>query len=174
MTAATGPSEYLKSAVLTATPEQLQLMLYDGAIRFMLKAQDAIRAKDRETSFHALDRAQSIVLELNNGLRREANPELVDQIIGLHMFVYRRLIAANIEQDLTALDEALTILRHQRETWALVMQKIAEARAELAAGASSQAGPAPAPQPEGVTAPRPTSGFVADGETSASGFVAEA
>lgn len=175
MTAATGPGEYLKSAVLTATPEQLQLMLYDGAIRFMLKAQDAIRARDRETSFHALDRAQSIVLELNNGLRREAAPELVDQIVGLHMFVYRRLIAANIEQDLTALDEALTILRHQRETWLLVMQKVADARAEFAAAAAaagSQSLPTPAAPPVGATGPRSATGFVAD--SGASGFVAEA
>jgi flagellar biosynthetic protein FliS len=141
----------------------------------MLKAQDAIRAKDREASFHALDRAQSIVLELGNGLRREANPELVDQIVGLHMFVYRRLIVANMEQDLTALEEALSILRHQRETWVLLMQKVTEARAGFAPGdPATQGRPLTAPRPEGAPAAASTSGFVADNAAGSSGFVAEA
>jgi flagellar biosynthetic protein FliS len=42
---------YLRDAVLTATPEQLQLMLYDGCIRFALQARDAIEKTDYETSY---------------------------------------------------------------------------------------------------------------------------
>ncbi|UCG17857.1 MAG: flagellar protein FliS, partial [Phycisphaerales bacterium] len=44
------PNSYLRNAVMTATPEQLHLMLYDGAIRFTLQARDAIEARDYEGS----------------------------------------------------------------------------------------------------------------------------
>ncbi len=122
------PQEYLRSAVLTASPEQLQLMLYDGAIRFALQGLDALKAADREAAFNALDRAQQIVIELTNGLNRSANPELADQMVALHNFIFRRLVKANVDADLGALEEALRILRHQRETWQLVIERVSALR----------------------------------------------
>lgn len=121
---ADGSKQYLRNAVLTATPEQLQLMLFDGAIRYAARGQEAIAAKDIEGMFNALDRAQRIVLQLSAGLRREANPQLVDQMTALCDFVYRRLIDANMKRDAEAVDDALRILRHQRETWVLLMEKV--------------------------------------------------
>jgi flagellar biosynthetic protein FliS len=64
------------------------------------------------------------MLELANGLRRDANPELVDQMTSLYGFVYRRLVEANMQRDAAAVEDALKILRHQRETWTLVIEKI--------------------------------------------------
>lgn len=154
MSYAANPSqEYLKNAVLTATPEQLQLMLYDGAIRFATRGAEAIRAKDREAAFNALERAQLIVLELNAGLRRDVNPELADRMGALYNFVYRRLIEANIHQDEAAIDDALRILRYQRETWVLLMEKLQKE----APAAAARATPAVAPDAEAV------SRFVAEG-----------
>ena len=72
--------EYLKNAVMTAPPEQLQLMLFDGAIRFTLRGQDALHNKDFEGAFNGFDRAQRIVLQLIAGLKPEVNPELVEQM----------------------------------------------------------------------------------------------
>jgi flagellar protein FliS len=115
---------YLRSAVLTATPEQLQLMLYDGAIRFATQAREAMHGKRLDESCELLLRAQRIVLELQNGLRREVNPTLCDQLEALHQFVYRRLIDANTVRDEDAIDDALRILRHQRETWALLLDRL--------------------------------------------------
>jgi flagellar protein FliS len=116
--------EYLKSAVMTASPEQLQLMLLDGAIRFTLRGKEALEKDDIEGAFTGFERAQRIVLELNNGLRREVNPELVDRMAALYDFVFRRLIDANIHRETQAADDALRILRHQRETWALLIEKL--------------------------------------------------
>ena len=116
--------EYLKNAVMTARSEQLHLMLLDGAIRFATRGLEAIRAADIEACFNALERAQRITLELANGLRRDANPELVDQMTSLYGFVYRRLVEANMQRDAAAVEDALKILRHQRETWTLVIEKI--------------------------------------------------
>ena len=118
--------EYLKNAVLTATPEHLQMMLYDGAIRFTLRGKEALEAKDFESAFNGFERAQRIVLELNNGLRREVNPALVDQMSALYDFIYRRLIEANVHQDRDAADDAVRILKHMRETWSLLLSKLSE------------------------------------------------
>ena len=85
----------------------------------------AIRAADIEACFNALERAQRITLELTNGLRRDANPELVDRMSSLYNFVYRRLVEANMQRDAEAVEDALKILRHQRKTWTLVIEKIA-------------------------------------------------
>lgn len=118
--------EYLKNVILTASPEQLQVMLLDGAIRFATRGKEALQKKDYEGAFNGFERAQRIVLELNNGLRREVNPQLVDQMTALYDFIYRRLIDANIHREPAAADDALRILRHQRETWALLIEKLSK------------------------------------------------
>ncbi len=117
--------EYLKGAVTSASQEQLHLMLLDGAIRFATRGVEAIQARDAEAIYNAMDRAQRIVLELINGMRREVNPELVDRMTSLYNFVYRRLVDATLHRDPGAVEDALRILRHERETWALLIDKLA-------------------------------------------------
>ena len=96
---------YLRDAILTATPEQLQLMLYDGAIRFCLHARDAIERKDFEESFNKLTRAQNIILEMQNGLNYDVNRELCERVSSIYSFLYRRLVDANLHRDVAAIDE---------------------------------------------------------------------
>ena len=64
-----GANQYLRTKVLTATPEQLQLMLYDGAIRFAEQARLALQKKDFEGSYNGISRAQKIIAELSCALR---------------------------------------------------------------------------------------------------------
>lgn len=136
-------SEYLRNAVMTAPPEQLQMMLYDGAIRFARQAREALHAGDLTTSCEKLIRAQQIVMELQNGLRPEVNPELCAQVGGLYTFVYNRLVAANLKRDVGKLDEALQILEHLRETWRLLLEKLRETPPSPAVrGSSGDAGQA--------------------------------
>ena len=131
--------EYLRSAVMTATPEQLQMMLYDGAIRFARQGREALAQRDYETSCEKLIRAQQVVAAMESGLRPDVNPELCAQMASLYGFVYNRLVDANLKHDVTAVDEALRILDHQRETWKLLMDKI---RSERPTGAPAPANPA--------------------------------
>jgi flagellar protein FliS len=123
---------YLRNAVMTATPEQLQLMLYDGAIRFVMQGRDAIEQKDFEKIYNSLSRAQAIVLEMQRGLRREVNPELCDRMSAIYSFLYRKLVDASVNRSLPDVDDVLRILRYQRETWVMLIKKVAETRAESA------------------------------------------
>lgn len=125
---ANASGEYLRQAVLTATPEQLHLMLYDGAIRFARQGRAAIEAKDWEQCCEKLLRAQRIILEMKNGLRPDVQPELCERMAQLYDFVYWRLVAANTQHEVKFIDEALQILDHQRETWRLLCDKVRQAQ----------------------------------------------
>ena len=125
-----GDNPYLRNAVMTARPEQLQLMLYDGAIRFASQAREAIEKREIENSFNLLTRAQNIVREMENGLRHEVAPEICAQMASLYRFVFSRLVDANVNKDVQAVDDALKVLRHQRETWAILADKIQKAQSD--------------------------------------------
>lgn len=128
-----GAQNYLRTKVLTATPEQLQLMLFDGAIRFGEQARVALVARNFEQSFKALVKMQKIITELNSGLRPDVHPQLCDKLRAIYNYVYRKLIDANVKHNIEALDESLKLLKYQRETWAMLMDKLGKEKAAHAA-----------------------------------------
>lgn len=125
---------YLRNAVLTATPEQLQLMLYDGAIRFALQGKDALLANDYEQSFEKLTRAQHIIIEMKKGLNFEVNPDLCRRVDGLYTFLYNKLVDACVLRVPGFVDDAVRVLRIERETWRILCDKVAELRRDEAGG----------------------------------------
>lgn len=126
-------NQYLRAKVLTATPEQLQLMLYDGAIRFAEQAKVALQKNDFEGSYNGISRAQKIIAELSSSLRHKMAPELCGKLASLYNFVYRKLIEANTDHKIESLDDALAILRYQRETWAMLLDQLGKKKAAEAA-----------------------------------------
>jgi flagellar protein FliS len=120
---------YLRDAVMTATPEQLQLMLYDGCIRYATQAREAIERKDYETSYDKLTRAQHIILEMQNGLNYEVNRGLCERVASIYNFLYRKLVDASVRRDVDAIDDALRVLRIERETWQILVDKVNKVRA---------------------------------------------
>ena len=123
-------NEYLKTKVLTASPEELQMMLYDGAIRFCEQARQALLDQDIEKSFHLLTRAESIIMEMCTAMREEIAPETCAQMRGLYIFCYEKLVTANMKKDIDALDEALKVIRHMRETWTMLIKKLKEEQSQ--------------------------------------------
>jgi len=119
---------YLRDSVLTASPEQLQLMLYDGCIRFAQQGRDALEEKDYERSYERLTRAQHIIIEMRNGLNHEVNPELCDRVASIYGFLYRKLVDACVNRDVQAIDDALKVLRIERETWHILVEKVNKVR----------------------------------------------
>lgn len=117
---------YLRTKVMTASPEELRMMLYEGAIKFCRQARQALEQADFDTSYTSLSRAEKIVLELSSSLRREHAPDLCDKLSALYIYIYRRLVDANTQRAIKPLDEAIELLEYQRDTWRLLMDKLAE------------------------------------------------
>jgi len=116
---------YLKTKIMTASPEELRLMLFDGAIRFASQARAGIREQNHETSFDNIMRAQKIVLELSTSLNHEVDPELTEKLSALYTYIYRLLVDANMQHRVEPLDEAIKLLEFERETWRMLMRKLA-------------------------------------------------
>ena len=133
MNANVAQQNYLRTKVLTATPEQLQLMLYDGALRFGEQARVALQERRFEDSYKLISKVQKIIAELSVTLKPEVAPEMCKKLAALYTFVYRKLIEANIEHELAPMDEAINILRYQRETWALLLDQLGKKKAAAAA-----------------------------------------
>jgi|SRR5665213_1116321 len=124
---------YLRTRVFTATPEQLQMMLYDGAIRFTEAGKVAIAKKDWEATYLNLSRAQKIITELTAGLKPTIAPDICARLASLYNFIYRKLVDASLNHTIESAEEALQLLRYQRETWAMLMEKLGKQKAGDAA-----------------------------------------
>ena len=123
---ASAPNPYLKTKIMTASPQELRLMLYDGAIKFCHQAQKALAQEDFEDSYNALMRAQKIVLELSTSLNFDAAPQLCDKLSALYTYIYRLLVDANIGRKAEPIDEALELLEYERQTWMMLIEKLAQ------------------------------------------------
>ncbi|MCZ6834432.1 MAG: flagellar export chaperone FliS [Planctomycetota bacterium] len=119
------PNAYLKTKVMTASPADLRLMLLDGAIKFAQQGQKGLVEKNFEAVYNGITRCQKIILEMVNNLNAEADPELCTRLSGLYTFMYTRLIDASTEKDASIMDEVIKLLRFERETWQMLMDKLA-------------------------------------------------
>ena len=118
-------NSYLKTKILTASPQELRLMLYEGAIKFCHQAQQAVTDKNIEESYNCLMRAQKIVLELSTSLNHEVAPELCERLSALYAYIYRLLVDANLQKQVGPIDEAQQLLEYERETWKMLLEKVA-------------------------------------------------
>ena len=116
---------YLKTKIMTASPEELRLMLYDGALKFCRQAKMSLEKKNFEDSYNNLMRAQKIVLELSTSLNHDADPQLCQRLSALYTYVYRLLVDANMKRESGIVDEAIKLIEYERETWQMLMKKLA-------------------------------------------------
>ena len=112
---------YKRQQIMTATPEALTLMLYNGCLRFMTESREAIEKKDYEQANTSLQKAQNIISEFRITLKMEY--EIAQQLLPLYNYVYDRLVEANLRSDVTKIDEARDIITELRDAWAQAMKK---------------------------------------------------
>ena len=124
---------YLRNQVLSAKPEELRLMLFDGAIRFLNQGRKGLEAKDFDVSYTNISKAQKIVLELSNSLNPSVMPEVTEKLSALYTYIYRLLVEASTTRETKPLDEATRLLKYERETWAMLIEKAAAEPAESGA-----------------------------------------
>lgn len=113
--------QYQQNSINTASPEELTLMLYNGAIKFMNLGKHHIENKNIEQANNAIKRAQDIIHELNNTL--DMNYEISHNLRSIYTFVLEKLIDANIKKDVKFLEEALPLIEEIRDTWKEAMRE---------------------------------------------------
>ncbi|HBQ25186.1 MAG TPA: flagellar export chaperone FliS [Syntrophomonas sp.] len=114
---------YKKTTVETAAPGKLLLMLYDGAIRNIDNAKEAIRQKDINMAHNQIIKAEDIVLELTASLNMDY--EVSNHLSRLYEYLHYQLVQANLEKDIQKLNEVREFLADLRNTWEEAMKKTA-------------------------------------------------
>jgi flagellar protein FliS len=111
---------YKQSSVLTASPAQLVVMLYDGARRFLHQAAAALRDGRQGTADERLRRAEDIISELLATLDHERGGEISSRLQGLYTFMLAELNRARLERSADRVDWTREQLTELREAWAQV------------------------------------------------------
>jgi flagellar protein FliS len=132
-------AEYLRTRVLSASPEELRLLLLEGAIKYITQGRAGLEKKDFEASYNGLSAGRNIVMELLTTIRPDPNPELAANVQALYTYMYKLLVEGGHEKDLSKLDTVIGLLEYERETWVLLIQKLAAER-----GVVAKIAPAPA------------------------------
>ena len=114
-------AQYNNSKILTASPAELTLMLYEGAIKFCNIAIVGIEHKDVEKAHNNIMKTQRIIEEFQITLNHDY-PVAKDFDV-VYSYLLRRLVEANIKKDKEILEEVLMHLRTMRDTWKEVMRR---------------------------------------------------
>jgi flagellar protein FliS len=112
--------EYRKGAVNGASPVQLIIMLYDGALRNMEAGKHAIKEKDLQRQNLYLQKAQKIVMELMSCLDMKAGEDVAKNLLALYTYVLNQLIQANVHDDVVPVDRSMKVFSDLRESWVQV------------------------------------------------------
>ena len=110
-------NQYQQNQIRTASPEQILLMLYDGAIRFTERAITGIEENKPELRRSGISRAIAIITEFSDSLDHEIGGEIAEGLDALYSFMVRELISCNIDNDLEKLKVVKKLLLELRQTW---------------------------------------------------------
>ena len=119
-TASNPSAAYRQQSVMTASPGQLVVMLYDGALRFLLQASILMRADDTPGCDAKLRRAEAIIDELHATLDKDRGGVIASRLEGIYVFCKRHLIEARIQRDAGMIDKVAELLGDLREAWAQI------------------------------------------------------
>ena len=110
------PQAYRESSVLTASPEQLVVMLYDGDGRFLRQAEAALAEGAYEHAHDRLNRGEAIIDELLATLDMSVG-EIAERLQALYLFFKEHLMGARLNQDAAKIDEVARLMRELRSAW---------------------------------------------------------
>jgi flagellar secretion chaperone FliS len=119
MTTVATPNAYKESAVLSAPPEMLVVMLYDGARKFLFQAGVAMREGKIELTNRKLRRVEDIIQHLRDALDMDQG-EIPANLESIYVFCLRQLRQARFEKDPAALEHMSSLLGQLREAFATI------------------------------------------------------
>jgi flagellar protein FliS len=131
---------YRANAVLTASPGQLVLMLYDGALKALAIAREGFAQPEEDISRiqiinTQLMKAQAILSELQSGLNMEAGGDFARTMYRLYDYHNSRLVEANIRKQVEPVIEVERLVRELRDAWAqMLTQQVDSASVERVRG----------------------------------------
>ena len=112
---------YKRQQIMTATPEALTLMLYNGCLKFIDEGIQSVKDEKWEDANTSLQKAQNIISEFRITL--DMDYDISKQLMPLYNYTYDRLVEGNIKSDVAMLEEAKGIIKELRDAWAQAMKK---------------------------------------------------
>ena len=109
--------QYRQTQIATTPKEQILLMLYDGAVRFLRQAKEGFAEKDIEKIHNNIIKVQNIITEFESTLDMKNGGEFAQNLYALYEFMYRQLVEANIRKNENALDIVIKHMTELRDTW---------------------------------------------------------
>lgn len=113
---ATAQQAYRDSSILTAPPERLVVMLYDGANRFLIQAATAMRSADLTLTNDRLRRAEAILQELRATLDMSVG-EVAVNLDSIYSFCQRLLLEARLQREASKIEHVAKLLTELRDAW---------------------------------------------------------
>ncbi len=113
---------YLRSKILNASPMELIMILYEGAIASCARARELFGAKQRSETCDALIRAQNMIRELRNSLDMSRG-EIAQGLYRLYGYMIQRLVEANVQRKRENVDEVVRMLTELKQTWTEAVEK---------------------------------------------------
>ena len=121
MSYAKASQKYTEAAVLSASPAQLVVMLYDGAIRFMQQGAVALGQDQLSVAREKLFKAEAILNELNQALNMDSGDgELARNLRSLYLYCKQQLLTALLERDASMIEPIIGLMRELRGSWAQI------------------------------------------------------
>lgn len=121
MNAAATANAYKQQQVLTSSPEELTLMLYNGALRFVAESMQGLERGELEKAHSTNLKAQAIIRELMVTL--DMQYEISQNLYQLYDYIEYKLVQGNVKKSKTDLEDAKTIITDMRDTWFQAMKQ---------------------------------------------------
>lgn len=109
--------QYRQTQIDTAPKEQILLMLYDGAVRFLNQAKVGFAEKNIEKIHNNIIKVQNIITEFEATLDMQSGGQFAENLFALYEYINNQLLIANIKKREDCLDEALKHMIELRDTW---------------------------------------------------------
>lgn len=114
-------AQYNNSKIMTASPAELTLMLYEGAIKFGNIAVQAMKDQDIPKAHSNVIRVQKIIDEFRATLNFKY--PIAEEFDKIYRYLLKRLLEANISKDPEIMEEVVEHLRSMRDNWKEVMKR---------------------------------------------------
>lgn len=127
-------NQYQSNQVVTASPEQVLIMLYDGAIRFVRQAMQGIESGDLKSKLVGIAKALDIITEFRKTLDHKIGGDIAEGLDALYEYMSRELVNGNVQNSTEPLKVVEGLLVGLRETW----MKAIEINRQVAQGKTLQ------------------------------------